>query len=106
MTPEEHEEVLCKAAQAGNNQVWNWEAREEADRRNQEFVRNMEQWKKQVESRGFADHPSIPHRPPPKGTSSMRALPDVHDALRQNDPSKAPMSQPILKKAPPNNRQK
>ena len=31
----------------------------------------------------------------------MRALPDVHKALRQNDPSKAPGSQPVLKKAPP-----
>ena len=31
----------------------------------------------------------------------MRALPDVHEALRQNDPSKAPGSQPVLKKAPP-----
>ena len=31
----------------------------------------------------------------------MRTLPEVHDALRQNDPSKAPASQPILKKAPP-----
>ena len=32
----------------------------------------------------------------------MRALPNVHEALHQNDPSKAPVSQPILpKKAPP-----
>ena len=32
----------------------------------------------------------------------MRVLPDVRDALRQNDPSKAPTSQQILpKKAPP-----
>ena len=54
-----------------------------------------------VESRGFKDHPSVPHGPPPKKISSMRALPNVHEALRQNDPSKAPMSQPILKKAPP-----
>ena len=31
----------------------------------------------------------------------MRVLPDVHEALRQNDPSKAAGSQPVLKKAPP-----
>ena len=100
-TPEEHEEVLRKAAQAGNNQAWNREAREEAERHNQEFKRSMAEWKKEVESRGFKDHPSVPHGPPPKGTSPTRALPNVHEALRQNDPSKAPVSQPILKKAPP-----
>ena len=45
---------------------------------------------------------SVPQGPPPKGISSMRVLPDVHDALHQHDPSKAPASQPILpKKAPP-----
>ena len=31
----------------------------------------------------------------------MRVLPDVHAALRQNDPSMATGSQPVLKKAPP-----
>ena len=36
-----------------------------------------------------------------KETSSMRVLPNVHEALRQNDPSRAPGSQPVLKKAPP-----
>ena len=36
-----------------------------------------------------------------KETSSMRALPNVHEALRQNDPSMATGSQPVLKKAPP-----
>ena len=75
---------------------------EEAERQNQEYVRSMNEWKAEVESQGFKDHPSVPHGPPPKGTSSMRALPNVHEALRQNDPSKAPASQPILpKKAPP-----
>ena len=101
-TPEGHEEELRKASQAGNFYAWNREAREEAERHNQEFARSMAEWQAQVESRGFKDHPSVPHGPPPKRTSSMRALPDVHDALRQNDPSKAPVSQPILpKKAPP-----
>ena len=101
-TPAEHEEELCKASQAGNYKDWNREAREAAERHNIEFNRSMAEWKREVESRGFKDHPSIPHGPPPKRTSSMRALPDVDDALRQNDPSKAPASQPILpKKAPP-----
>ena len=36
-----------------------------------------------------------------KGCFIHASLPDVHEALRQNDPSKAPMSQPVLKKAPP-----
>ena len=40
------------------------------------------------------DNHDIPRGPPPAGTSSMRALPDVHAALRQNDPSKATHSQP------------
>ena len=31
----------------------------------------------------------------------MRALPDVHAALRQNDPSSVAHSQPVVKKAPP-----
>ena len=37
----------------------------------------------------------------PKETSSMRVPPNVHEALQQNDPSRAPGSQPVLKKAPP-----
>ena len=61
----------------------------------------MEEWKAQVETRGFTDHPVLPYGPPPMETSSMRTLPQVHDALRQNDPSKDPGSQPVLKKAPP-----
>ena len=31
----------------------------------------------------------------------MRAPPDVHAALRQNDPKMASYSQPVVKKAPP-----
>ena len=66
---------------------FNREAREEAERQNQEYVRSMNEWKAEVERAGFEGHPLIPPGPPPKGTSSMRALPDVHAALRQNDPS-------------------
>ena len=59
---------------------------EAAKRHNQEFNCSMEEWKAQVESQGFKDHPAIPFGPPPKETSSMRVLPDVHDALRQTVP--------------------
>ena len=86
---------------SGSYKQWNREAREEAETHNQEFQHSMAEWKREIEKRGFKDHPSVPYGPPPKETSSTRALPEVHDALRQNDPSKAPASQPILKKAPP-----
>ena len=56
---------LRKAAQAGNLYALNRAAREEAERHNQEFMRSMEEWKQQVESRGFKDHPFVPHGPPP-----------------------------------------
>ena len=63
----------------------------------------MADWRTRVEGAGFKAHPAVLRGPPPKGVSSTRALPDVHDALHQHDPtSKAPASQPILsKKAPP-----
>ena len=55
-----------------------------------------------MKAAGLLESP-VPHSPPPKGISSARALPQVHEALRQNDPtSKAPSTQPALpKKAPP-----
>ena len=40
------------------------EAREEAERQNRECVRSMSEWKAEVESRGFKDHPAIPYDPP------------------------------------------
>ena len=67
-TEEEHEEQLYKASQAGNYKEWNREAREEAERHHQEFQRSIAEWKPEVESRGFKDHPSVPYGPPPKGT--------------------------------------
>ena len=79
MTPEEHEAELRKAAQAVLMDQWNQERREEAERANRE------------------------HERPVKGVSSARVLPQVHEALRENDPkSTAPSTQPSLpKKAPP-----
>ena len=102
-TPEEHEQVLRKASQAVNAKYWNREAREAAERANREYAQSMADWKTRVDALGLKAHPAVPQGPPPKGVSSMRVLPDVHDALRQHGPtSKAPASQPILpKKAPP-----
>ena len=77
------------------------EIREAELREKREHERSMEEWKAQVESLGFENHPAIPYGPPPKQTSSMPVLPNVHEALRQNHPSMAPGSQPVLKKAPP-----
>ena len=100
-TQEEHEGMLRKAAQAWNNRDWNRERGEAELREKEEHERSIQEWQAQVKSRGFVDHPSIPSGPPPKETLSMRVLPNVHEALRQNDPSMATGSQPVLKKAPP-----
>ena len=100
-TEEEHEELLRKAAQGWNYCDWNRERHEAELREKEAHERSIEEWQAQVKSKGFGDHPSIPSGPPPKETSSMRVLPNVHEALRQNDPSMATGSQPVLKKAPP-----
>ena len=100
-TPEEHEALLRKASQAWNQHDWNREAREAALREKEAHDRSVEAWKVQVEAQNLFEHASIPFGPPPKETSSMRALPNVHDALRQNDFSRAPGSTPVLKKPPP-----
>ena len=99
-TPSEHEAELRKAAQAWNYRDWNRERREAELREKEAHDRSIQEWEAQVKSQGFVDHPSIPRGPPPKETSSLRVLPNVHAALRQNDPSMAPGSQPVLKKAP------
>ena len=101
-TQEEHEQVLCKAVQGINVHYWNREAREEAERANREYAQSMADWRTGVDAMGLKAHPPVPQGPPPKGLSSMRVLPDVHEALRQHATSKTPASQPSLpKKAPP-----
>ena len=62
--------------------------------------RSIQEWEAQVKAREL-DNAAIPCGPPPAGTSSMRVLPDVHEALRQNDPKTTSYSQPAVKKAPP-----
>ena len=80
---------------------WNREHREEEQREKEAHERSIQEWQAQVDGQRLIDHAGIPCGPPPKETSSMRVLPNVHAALRQNDPSVAPGSQPVLKKAPP-----
>ena len=63
--------------------------------------RSIKEWEAQTAAQTLPDHHAIPRGPPPVGTSSMRALPQVHAALRQGDPSMAAHSQPVVKKAPP-----
>ena len=94
---------VAKAAQGINDHYWNREAREEAERANREYARSMADWRTRADAMGLKAHPAVPQGPPPKDFSSMWVLPDVHEALRQHDPtSKAPASHPSLpKKAPP-----
>ena len=63
-------------------------------------LRSIQEWEAKVKAREL-DNAALPCGPTPDGTSSMRALPDVHAALRQNDPKMASFSQPVVKKAPP-----
>ena len=62
--------------------------------------RSIQEWEAQVKAREL-DNAALPCGPPPAGTSSMRVLPNVHEALRQNDPKTTSYSQPAVKKAPP-----
>ena len=54
-TPEEYEEELRKASQAWNQYEWDRRAREAALREKEEHDRSVEEWKAQVEGRGFTD---------------------------------------------------
>ena len=62
--------------------------------------RSIEEWEAKVKAREL-DNAALPSGPTPQGTSSMRVLPKVHEALRQNDPRVTSFSQPAVKKAPP-----
>ena len=66
----------------------------------QAHQRSIQEWEAQIEARGL-DNAAIPCGPTPARTSSVRVLPNVHAALRQNDPKMASFSQPAVKKAPP-----
>ena len=47
--------------------------------------RSIEEWEAKVKAKEL-DNAALPCGPTPQGTSSMRVLPQVHEALRQNDP--------------------
>ena len=62
--------------------------------------RSIEEWEAKVKASELGNA-ALPCGPTPQGTSSMRVLPNVHEALRQNDPKMTSFSQPVVKKAPP-----
>ena len=96
----EYEELQRKALQAFNARDLERERQRAAAAEHEAHQRSIAEWESQIKARQL-DHPKLPSGPPPQGTSSMRVLPKVHEALRQNDPSVTPSSQPAVKKAPP-----
>ena len=104
LTPEEHQRELDEARRATLPVRWERERREEAEREAKEHWEASQRWQAQVVSAGFISDPNVPVGLPPMGINTdprPRALPDVHQALRANNP-KAPTSQPVIaKKAPP-----
>ena len=101
LTAEEFDALLRKARQAFNNRDMEREFQEAARQERESHERSFKEWEAQIAAQEIKDHPDIPRGPAPAGTSSMRVLPNVHEALRQNDPSMATHSHPVLKKAPP-----
>ena len=106
-TPEQHQWELQAAQRATLPGRWDRERRDEAERANREHMAAAQRWQAQMIEQGLMTHPNAPVGPKPPGVSTetrLRALPDVHQALRANDP-KAPHSQPVVaKKAPPTTR--
>ena len=84
----------------GHNYDMERERQQAAAAEHEAHQRSIQEWEARVQASDLR-HPAIPSGPTPAGISSMRALPDVHDALRQNDPRMASHSQPVVKKAPP-----
>ena len=101
LTRQAYDALLRRAAQTFNNQDMEREIEDAVQREQEAHDRSVKEWEARIAAQELKDHHDIPLGPAPSGTSSMRALPNVHDALRQNDPSKATHSQPVVKKAPP-----
>ena len=99
-TQEEWDAYFRKHRQAWSNHDMEKERRQAEAAEYEAHQRSIQEWEARVKASEL-DNPSIPCGPTPAGTSSMRALPDVHAALRQNDPKMASYSQPVVKKAPP-----
>ena len=85
-TEAEHEALLRKAAQAFNYRDMNRELEDAVQREKEAHEWSIQEWEARIALQDLTDHPEIPRGPPPKETSSMRVLPNVHAALRQNDP--------------------
>ena len=104
-TQAEYAALIRRAAQASNDrdidQLRRWELEDAMRREHEAHERSVKEWERRIAARELPDHRDIPRGPPPAGTSSMRALPNVHAALRQSDPSMAAQPQPVVKKAPP-----
>ena len=94
-----YDELTRKAAQSFNNRDMEIERQQAEAAEHEAHQRSIQEWDAQIRARNL-DNDALPSGPTPEGPSSMRVLPNVHAALRQNDP-KASFSQPVVKKAPP-----
>ena len=99
-SPEEWEEYFRKYRQTFNNYDMEIERQQAADAEHEAHQRSIEEWEAKVKAKEL-DNAALPCGSTPQGTSSMRVLPQVHEALRQNDPKMTSFSQPVVKKAPP-----
>ena len=99
-TQEEWEADSRKHRQAFNDLDMERERQQAEAAEYEAHQRSIQEWEAKVKAREL-DNAALPCGPTPEGTSSMRALPDVHEALRQNDPKMTSYSQPVVKKAPP-----
>ena len=99
-TQEEWEAYFRKHRQAWSNHDMEKERQQAEAAEYEAHLRSIQEWEAKVKAREL-DNAALPCGPTPDGTSSMRALPDVHEALRQNDPKMTSYSQPVVKKAPP-----
>ena len=90
-TQEEWEAYFRKHRQAWSNHDMENERQQAEAAEHEAHQRSIQEWEARVKAQEL-DNPAIPCGPTPAGTSSMRALPDVHEALRQNDPRMASYS--------------
>ena len=106
-TQAEYAALVCHMAQELNNRdidqlrmQWELQQQQAAAVEHEAHQRSIEEWEAKMKASKL-DHAALPRGPPPPCISSMRVLPNVHEALRQNDPKMASHSQPAIKKAPP-----
>ena len=99
-TQEEWEAYFHKHREAWSNHDMEKERRQAEAAEYEAHQRSIKEWEARAQASEL-HYPFIPCGPTPAGTSSIRALPDVHEALRQNDPRMVSHSQPVVKKAPP-----